>query len=179
MVPKLLELVEPSLRLYHAFVEMANDYRRAGETRYQHENSWNLDRFERYLQQLADQGGGVGLPSKKTPIISHWLLDKSGRIVGVSRFRPILNDELLNEGGNIGYDVPPSQRMKGYGTELLRRTLLKAREYGLEKVLVTCDKDNLGSRKIIESNGGTFASEGISPKSGKPLLRYGIGLVPS
>jgi predicted acetyltransferase len=172
-----LRLVHPHIRLYDAFVEMSNDYCRAGETRYQHEDSWNSERFERYLQQLADQGRGVGLPSGKTPIKSYWLLDQSERIAGVSRLRPILNDELLNEGGNIGYDVPPSQRMKGYGTELLRQTLLKAREHGLQRALVTFNKDNIGSRKIIESNGGTFASEGISIKYGKPLLRFWIVLV--
>jgi len=68
--------------------------------------------------------------------------------------------------------------MKGHGTELLRQTLLKARDHGLTRVLVTCNKDNIGSRKMIRSNGGVLAREGISAKHGKPVMRFWIVLTP-
>jgi predicted acetyltransferase len=167
-------LVEPSPHLFGAFLQMSDDYLRAGEARYQREGGWTPEAFAEFLCQLTDQGRGIGLALGKTPVITSWLLDGTGRIVGVSRLRPILTDELLNEGGNIGYDVPPSCRRKGFGTELLRQTLAKARLHGLGRVLVTCNEDNEGSRRIIERCGGTLASKGISEDDGAPLLRFWI-----
>jgi predicted acetyltransferase len=76
------------------------------------------------------------------------------------------------EGGHIGYAIRPSQRLKGYGTEILRRTLLEAAKLGLHKVLVTCNADNLGSIKIILANGGIFDEEISSPHSKKKISRY-------
>ena len=172
-------LVEPDPRLFDAFVRMSDDYRQAGETRYQHQDGWTPEGFGQYLRQLADHARGAGRAPGEAPVITSWLLDEAGRIVGVSRLRPVLTTQLRNEGGNIGYDVPPSCRRKGCGTELLRQTLLKARDLGLGRALVTCNRDNEGSRRIIETCGGTFASEGISEDDGSPLLRFWIELGPA
>ncbi len=169
-----LTLVDPAEELFEAFVEMSRDYERAGETRYQAECGWSRERYREYLRQLRDHARGANLAPGKTAQITFWLMAEGGPIVGVSRLRLELNESLLDEGGNIGYDVPPSQRRRGFGTELLRLTLRRAANLGLERVLVTCNRDNTGSRKIIEANGGVLASEGISKKYGKPLLRFWI-----
>ena len=50
----------------------------------------------------------------------------------------------------------PSRRCRGYGRAILALTLEVTREIGLRRVLITCDSDNIGSRKIIEHNGGQF-----------------------
>ncbi|MDE2706256.1 MAG: hypothetical protein OXI35_14395, partial [Gemmatimonadota bacterium] len=66
-------------------------------------------------------------------------------------------------------------------------TLEVSREIGLRRVLVTCDSDNIGSRKIIEHNGGQFESAMAMPNQAfraedrKPApliekLRYWIDL---
>jgi len=162
--------------LYAAFLRMSDDYRAAGEERHQRDGGWNEQAFSAHVAALRDHARGVSLPEGWTPSVTHWLLNEAGDIVGVSRLRPVLTEELMEEGGNIGYDVPPSARRKGYGTELLRLTLEKARERGLRRVRITCDADNEGSRKIIERNGGIPESEGISAESGKPVLRFWIEL---
>jgi predicted acetyltransferase len=79
-------------------------------------------------------------------------------------------------GGHIGYEIRPVKRRQGYGTEILRLGLEKARELGLRKVLVTSDEDNIGSRKIIEHNGGIF--ENAIEIEGDPVqkLRYWIDI---
>ena len=173
--PPSLSLEEPRESLFDAFVEMSEDYRRAGEARYQHQDGWDLPRYLEYLGQLDHWARGIDLPPNKTPQKTFWLMQDTSAIVGVSRLRLRLNDDLMNEGGNIGYDVPPSKRRQGFGTELLRLMLVKARSLGLDRVFITCNKDNVGSRKIIEANGGMLDSEGISAKYGKPLLRFWIG----
>ena len=38
----------------------------------------------------------------------------------------------------------------------MKLALEKARDIGLEKVIITCRNDNIGSTKVIESNGGKY-----------------------
>jgi predicted acetyltransferase len=83
---------------------------------------------------------------------------------------------LRKEGGHIGYGVRPSARRRGHGTELLRSTLLKAKELGLRKVLVTCGKENLGSVKVILVNGGVLESEEFMQPRNEVVQRYWIDL---
>lgn len=78
------------------------------------------------------------------------------RIVGRVSIRHVLNDFLASVGGHVGYGVVPSERQKGYGTKMLNLALPVAASLGISRVLVTCDDDNVGSRKIIEKNGGVF-----------------------
>lgn len=77
-------------------------------------------------------------------------------IVGRLSIRHTLNDFLLKIGGHIGYGVLPPFRRKGYAKEMLRLSLPVAKELGIKRALVTCDETNLGSIKVIESNGGVL-----------------------
>lgn len=65
-----------------------------------------------------------------------------------------LNDLLLDVGGHIGYDVRPSARRRGHATAMLRGALPWANGLGIDRVLVTCDDDNVGSIRVIEAAGG-------------------------
>lgn len=80
-------------------------------------------------------------------------------VVGILDFRHPLSDFLFQFGGNIGYSVRPSERRKGYATEMLGLILPVCREFGEKRVLLTCDKDNEASRKIIISNQGVLENE--------------------
>ena len=81
------------------------------------------------------------------------------RIVGMVNIRHDLNEHLLQFGGNIGYSIRKSERRKGYAKEQLRLALEECRKLGLTKVLITCDKENPGSRKTILSAGGIMENE--------------------
>ena len=82
-----------------------------------------------------------------------------------------LTDNLLRYGGNIGYGINPIYWNKGYGKEILRLGLLKAKDLILEdKVLMTCDDDNIGSYKIIEDNGGILENKIENEDNGEKFL---------
>ncbi|MCW2759786.1 MAG: GCN5-related N-acetyltransferase [Nocardioidaceae bacterium] len=69
--------------------------------------------------------------------------------------RHTLDNEFLREvGGHIGYDVRRSARRRGHATAMLRAVLPVARDLGIEQALVSCDTDNVASRRAIEANGG-------------------------
>ncbi len=79
------------------------------------------------------------------------------KLVGIIDLRHHIDHPILSVwGGHIGYSVLHEERRKGYATEMLRLILLECRKLGLQKVLITCDQHNIGSRKTILANGGVF-----------------------
>lgn len=81
------------------------------------------------------------------------------KVVGIIDYRHPLSPFLYKYGGNIGYSVLPSERRKGYASETLGLLLQVCREYGENKVLLTCDKNNIASRRTILKNGGILENE--------------------
>ena len=104
---------------------------------------------------------------------------KDNKLVGIIELRHELTDFLLKHGGNIGYSIHPEERKKGYGTEMLRLMLIKCKEHNKKKVLLTCDKENIASAKIMIANGAVLENEIIDEinlsKSGI-IQRYWIEL---
>ena len=94
------------------------------------------------------------------------------KIVGIINARHELNDYLLNFGGHIGYSVRKSERRKGYGKKMLNYISEFLFSLGVEKVLITCDKQNIASKRTIESCGGILENEVIDES--RITLRYWI-----
>lgn len=94
------------------------------------------------------------------------------KIVGIINARHELNDYLLNFGGHIGYSVRKSERRKGYAKSMLSYTVDFLFSLGIEKVLITCDKKNIASKRTIESCGGILENEVI--EESRITLRYWI-----
>ena len=77
-------------------------------------------------------------------------------VPGLLTIRHRLTPSLLNLGGHIGYDIRPGARRRGHATAMLAAARPVARELGIDPVLITCDENNTGSRKVIEANGGVL-----------------------
>lgn len=97
-------------------------------------------------------------------------------IVGMLNFRKKLNEYLLNYIGHIGYSIAPSKRRQGLGTIMLELALIEAKNFGLERVLVTCTDDNIASARVIENNGGVLEDKRVDPGDQKLTRRYWITL---
>ena len=61
--------------------------------------------------------------------------------------------------GHIGFGIRPSERKKGYATRMLELALPLMAECGQNPVIISCAKDNVGSAKTIQKNGGTLVEE--------------------
>ena len=111
--------------------------------------------FQSLIKRLDEIERGVDLPAGH--VSSTFLFGfHEGKLIGRVMIRHELNKFLREIGGHIGYGVVPSERRKGYASQLLLRSLSYARSMGLLKVLVTCDEDNIASRKVIERAGGVL-----------------------
>ncbi len=154
--------------------------------------------IEEYLQEFLDNGepdiaGDRGLDiiknadlwiekleSKivedgKVPSTVYLTIRKSdNRIVGNIEVRHYLNERLWRYGGHIGDSIRPSERRKGYATKQIKLALEKCKELGIDYVLMECKKDNIGSAKSIQNNGGVLENEVYYEN--KLIQRYWISL---
>ena len=80
-------------------------------------------------------------------------------VVGAINIRHYLNESLLLNGGHIGDGVRPSERRKGVATKMISLALQECKKLGIDKVLLVCDKKNIGSAKSIINNGGVLENE--------------------
>ena len=112
--------------------------------------------FDHYLANLERKDESDGL----VPDSVFFCLDVDrNRLVGAADIRHYLNDDLLLGGGHIGDGIRPSERRKGYATAMVGLALEECRKLGIKKVLMCCAKDNVGSKKSIQRNGGVFENE--------------------
>ncbi len=125
-----------------------------------------------YLARIGRLSRGDGLASEFVPWTDlYGVVD--GVVVGRVSVRHRLTEGLLQVGGHIGYGVRRAYRRRGYATELLRAGLSVAHELGIDRALVTCDDDNVGSATVIERCGGVL--EDTRPMSGgSPKRRYWV-----
>lgn len=173
-------LEPPSVELHASYLEAIDEFRREGrlgpgdstglayEVRLGIPGLDDPTGFAAYVDGLRARSlRETPRPPGIVPDTLLWFRD-GPTFIGRTSIRHELNDTLLEVGGHIGYDVRPSVRRRGHATEMLRQALPVAHGLGIDPALVTCDVDNVGSRRVIEANGGKLEDE----RHGK--LRYWV-----
>lgn len=168
-----LQLVVPVLAHREAALAYRQEHIHYGES-YIHGSGdlIHAENYENWLKKITDAqtGAQTGWVNCST-----YFAFTGDRIIGTIQIRHTLNDFLLAEGGHIGYGVRPTERRKGYAAAMLALALRKCRELGLQKVLITCDKNNIGSARTIQKNGGVLENE-TAGRNGKIIQRYWIDI---
>jgi predicted acetyltransferase len=165
------ELIPPDPRLRTSFERamaefraegrgVADDHSVIGNYVRDRPQTWSSDEaFRAFAEEVrAQRLEETPRPDGFVPVTELWWVD-GDEFLGRVGIRHRLSPALLETGGHIGYDVRPSARRRGHATAMLREALLVARGLGIERVLVTCDVDNIGSRTVIERNGGVLEDE--------------------
>jgi len=131
-----------------------------------------LDHAESYAVWLAKIEEAV---TGEIPSHIFFAIRKSdNRLLGTINVRYPYED-YVKVHGHIGYGIRPSERRKGYAAAMLELALDFCKKVGLERVLLTCDKSNVGSAKTIMKCGGVLERESMLA-DGEVLQRYWIAL---
>ena len=164
-------LAAPAVRFRRSFAEAMAEFEAEGRGsaddrsvigRYLREHRPDLqsdEAFERFVAGIrAERLEETPRPDGFVPDTELWWVEDD-EFLGRIGIRHRLTPALLEMGGHIGYDVRPSARRRGHATEMLRRALTVALDLGIDPILITCDADNVGSRTVIERNGGMLEDE--------------------
>ena len=184
-----LFLLKPQLIHQQAFIDAVTELQAHEHDRFFVEKNLDLKKlsnkrfFKDYLKKIKQDEAVINLPIGRVPQTIYWLMQKQadGQLIWIGRvaIRHQLNDHLRTIGGHVGYVIRPSTRRQGYGVQLLALTLEKIRQsqpaLDTPQALLTCDEDNLGSKRIIEKNGGVLSA---STQQKPPLARKLLYWVP-
>ncbi|WP_203338073.1 GNAT family N-acetyltransferase [Nocardioides limicola] len=161
--------IEPDARVHRSFLDAMDEFAaegRAGDNSMigaeiaEWAPGWQEPEvFEAYTRQLrADALEETPRAAGWVPCTTLWWVqgdDYLGRLA----IRHRLTRHLREVGGHIGYDVRASRRREGHGTAMLAAALPVAGQLGIAQALVTCDVDNVASRRTIERNGGVLEDQ--------------------
>ena len=75
---------------------------------------------------------------------SYFVVNENNKLIGGASIRHYLTIDGYNYGGHIGYGIRPSEREKGYGTQILKLALEEAKKLKIYKVLLVCLETNMG-----------------------------------
>lgn len=172
---EIVSLIKPTVDLKDEYLAFYQEWKQSGEQMVPWVISKDPSDFSAMVQELHAEESGEKLPEGWVPASTYWLITQDKKIVGAVNIRHQLTVPLLQTGGHIGYGVRPSERRKGYATQILALSLQKAKELGIEKALVVCDATNLASERTILKNGG-MADESFVEEDGNIVKRYWIAL---
>jgi len=135
--------------------------------------------YDKWLERIKHEKA-IEPSLTHTPSTTYFMIRKGdNKIVGSIQLRHHLTEELKKDGGNIGYGICPSERGKGYGVKQLSLVLEKAKSIGLDKIMISCSKDNRASAQVAIKNGGMLAGEGFDEDEGKVTEIYWIDILQS
>lgn len=95
--------------------------------------------------------------------VYYLIRESDDKIIGMINIRYDLTPEMMEFGGHIGYGIRPTERRKGYNKINLYLGLLRAKELGLEHVMLDCTTENIGSNATIKALGGVLTRTAIDP----------------
>lgn len=122
-----------------------------------------MDSYDEWLRSVTDNTSSDTVNPSWVVTDTYFAFDDNDRLVGIIDLRHELND-FLKDFGHSGYSVRPSERRKGYATQMLHLIVQRAGEIGMSRLQLGVEKDNEPSIKTIIKNGGiyerSFAFEG-------------------
>lgn len=166
-------LIKPGTDFKEAYLDFYREWKDSGERMVPWVIGKDPSDFEEMLRFLEENETGTALKEGWVRSSTYWLVEDSGKVLGVVNIRHGLTEALLRDGGHIGYGIRPSERWKGYAARLLGLALHKASLLGISDALVVCGENNLASERTILRNCG-LADEPYIDGGGNVTKRFWI-----
>ncbi|GAW51777.1 MULTISPECIES: GNAT family N-acetyltransferase [unclassified Nocardioides] len=154
-------LSTPDVRLHASWAEAVAEFYAVGEEHMHGSGLWDFEHLDvteagcrTVVEHLLAQADPATLQPEGRVHCTYYWITEGDEFVGYLALRHALTPWLLEEGGHIGYAVRPSRRGEGHASRALALAVRAAGEHGLDRVLLTCDADNVASRRTIEGAGG-------------------------
>ncbi len=167
-----IKLVFPTSRDKDRILNYKADFIKNGETVPGGAGLEDAATFEAWFEAWKDNLSERTVRSGFVPATTYLAVDEEDNLIGMIDVRHRLNEYLMKFGGHIGYSVLKSQRQKGIATKMLSLALEECANLGIEKILITCDKKNIASAKVIRYNNGVLENE--VEEGSKIIQRYWI-----
>jgi predicted acetyltransferase len=148
---KEITLIEPDIAYEKTFLDFINSFWNINDISWFWISSEKFNWIIWYLQHIKEQKMSINI-WQKVPTSTFWLM-KWNTMIWTINIRHYLNEKLLRRWWNIWYSIHPYYRNLWFWKEILRLWIIEVRKLGIKDILVTCDEDNIWSRKVIESNG--------------------------
>ena len=172
-------LVMPTMDHEKELIQYKEEFFSNGEMIIHASSRWDkIENYDEWLRLLESH-------AQFETITDNWTVhtnflgvrESDNKIVGMIDIRhELINERLRNYAGHIGYAVRPTERQKGYATQMLNQALnFCKKELNLDKVMISCAKENPGSRKTILKAGGVFERE-YTAEDGENVQIYWIKL---
>lgn len=114
-----------------------------------------MESYEEWLQSIINNADIKTVNPDWVLTDTFFAVDADDAIVGIIDLRHELN-AFLQDFGNSGYSVRPSERRKGYATEMLSLIIEVAKKAGLDSLQLSVERTNEPSIKTIIKNGGVY-----------------------
>lgn len=117
-----------------------------------------FDNLEEWYKNQKNQEDPSKCKEGHAPDWKYVCVDNDEVIGFLSYRHPIEGIPILEEyAGHVGYSVKPSKRRQGVASWQLGELIKIIREQGeLKRIMISCNPDNVGSKKTILKNGGVY-----------------------
>lgn len=131
--------------------------------------------YEEWMKKVLADIDIANIEKPRVPALTYFYVrEEDDTIIGMINIRLALNDFLRNEGGHIGYCIRPTERKKQYATNMLSAALTVCGTIGIKEILISCDKENDASAKVIKKCGGILKNEFYSEAFEETIQMYAI-----
>lgn len=152
----MIKLVRPSKEHEKQALEFKKEFFDNGESTINGSELFDqTDSYDSWLQAVTNNASKATVNPDWVLTDTYFAINENERIVGIIDFRHELKG-FLKDFGNSGYSVRPSERKKGYATQMLKLILERAKDTGLKSFQLSTEKSNAPSIKTIIKNGGKY-----------------------
>ncbi|MCE4956429.1 GNAT family N-acetyltransferase [Macrococcoides caseolyticum] len=172
-----LKLVRPTIEHKEDILKYKQEFKATKEVIHGSSSLHKFDNFDEWFEKVQHSDNLERIPHGMVPATQFLCVNAQNKIVGMVNIRHYLNDFLIQIGGHVGYSVRPDERRKGIAKWMLQESLNFLKTKDVDKALVTCDYNNIGSKKTILSCGGMYENSVHDDHDNIDVERYWINII--